>query len=230
MLVSSPIHLDAFLRAGTEPVVIARILSATAPMSQQLALDLERNFQSRVTEIFGCSEAGSLAWRETGSETEWHIMEAFDIEVANGRARVRAGHLPDDVPLSDQIELLDGRRFRWLGRDQDMINIAGKRGSLAHLNHQLSSVPGVVDGVIFLPAEDSSRLAALVVAPDVDVSAILDALRTSIEPAFLPRPLYKVAALPRQETGKLARQAMLDLYEAKRREARDNGKSATDIV
>ena len=65
---------------------------------------------------------------------------------------------------------------------------------------------------IFLPDEDSSRLAALVVAPDLEPSEILAQLRPCIEPAFLPRPLYRVPALPRQETGKLARNKLVELY------------------
>ena len=107
---------------------------------------------------------------------------------------------------------MDGGRFRWLGRAQDMINIAGKRGSLADLNHRLQAIPGVVDGVIFLPDENSPRLAALVVAPDLEAAEILAQLRPDIEPAFLPRPLYRVPELPRQETGKLARNKLVELY------------------
>ena len=38
---------------------------------------------------------------------------------------------------------------------------------------------------------------------------ILDALRSAMDPAFLPRPLRKVEQLPRNETGKLPRAALL---------------------
>ena len=41
------------------------------------------------------------------------------------------------VPLSDLIELQADRRFLLHGRHADLINIAGKRTSLAYLNHQL---------------------------------------------------------------------------------------------
>ena len=107
-----------------------------------------------------------------------------------------------------------------------MINIAGKRGSLAHVNPRLAQVPGVVDGVIFLPSEDSKRLAALVVAPGLEPSAILDALKEAIDPAFLPRPLYMVPMLPRQETGKLARKMVLDLFETQRSLSQDDDEPA----
>ena len=81
-------------------------------------------------------------------------------------------------------------------------------------------------GVIFLPTEDSKRLAALVVAPGLEPSAILDELKEAIDPAFLPRPLYMVPMLPRQETGKLARGMVLDLFESRRSIANDDGQPA----
>ena len=56
------------------------------------------------------------------------------------------------------------------------------------------------------------------VAPDGDPAAILHALRQRIDPVFLPRPLILVEALPRNDTGKLPRAALLALY------ARTHGK------
>ena len=225
-VVSSPIHLESLLRSGIEGVEVDYILSATAPMSQKLALELEDRFSARVNEVFGCSEAGSLAARATTRESLWTIAEPFRFENLEDKVRISAPHLPEPVILNDIVELVGESQFRWLGRDQDMVNIAGKRGSLAHLNHRLARIPGVIDGVIFLPSEDSKRLAALVVAPGIEPSAILDALKESIDPAFLPRPLYLVPMLPRQETGKLARKMVLDLYETARSTAADHAETA----
>jgi acyl-coenzyme A synthetase/AMP-(fatty) acid ligase len=225
-IVSSPIHLESLLRSGIDGIGIDYILSATAPMSQKLAGDLESRFGARVNEVFGCSEAGSLASRATATETLWNIAAPFRFEVLEDTVRVSASHLPETVVLNDIIELVGESQFRWLGRDQDMINIAGKRGSLAHLNYRLTRIAGVVDGVIFLPGENSRRLAALVVAPGLEPSAILDELKEAIDPAFLPRPLYVVPMLPRQETGKLARKMVLDLFEARKHIAENDGELA----
>jgi len=54
------------------------------------------------------------------------------------------------------------------------------------------------------------RLGALVEAPGHDEADILALLRQRIDPVFLPRPLRIVEALPRNATGKLPRQALLD--------------------
>jgi acyl-coenzyme A synthetase/AMP-(fatty) acid ligase len=57
------------------------------------------------------------------------------------------------------------------------------------------------------------------VAPGKSARALRAALRRHIDPAFLPRPLHLVEALPRSENGKLTRQALLDLVAALEAEA-----------
>jgi acyl-coenzyme A synthetase/AMP-(fatty) acid ligase len=118
--------------------------------------------------------------------------------------------------MGDVIEITGPQRFLLHGRTADLINIAGKRGSLAHLNHQLNAIPGVVDGVFFLREEESGenrvpRLAAVVVAPSLDAVSLVERLRERIDPVFLPRPLLFVERLPRSASGKLPRQALLSL-------------------
>jgi acyl-coenzyme A synthetase/AMP-(fatty) acid ligase len=101
------------------------------------------------------------------------------------------------------------------GRHADLINIAGKRASLAYLNQQLGAIPGVEDGVFLPPADEAAdsvaRLAALVVAPAHTPASLMQALRERIDPIFLPRPLLFVDALPRNATGKLPARLALEL-------------------
>ena len=52
---------------------------------------------------------------------------------------------------------------------------------------------------------------ALVVAPAITRAELLAALRAQIDPAFLPRPLLWVDALPRNAQGKLPKAELLAL-------------------
>ena len=54
----------------------------------------------------------------------------------------RAAH-DEPVALGDHIQLVDEQHFELGARLQDVVNIAGKRNSIAYLNHQLLSIPGV---------------------------------------------------------------------------------------
>lgn len=212
-LVSSPVHLKALLGSGVTAAGIERVYCATAPLAAELAEAIEARFDTRLFEVFGCSESGILAGRYTAKETPWHLCDLFELEAHATGVRVKAAHLPEDVLLQDIIEIKDDHCFVWLGRHQDMVNIAGKRGSLADLNRRLLTIPGVTDGVIFNPGDDSGRLAAMVVAPRLQPSDVLGALKQVVDSVFLPRPLYMVKALPRQETGKLQNAAVMDLFE-----------------
>jgi acyl-coenzyme A synthetase/AMP-(fatty) acid ligase len=73
----------------------------------------------------------------------------------------------------------------------------------------------VTDGV-FLPPEDAderptARMQAFVIAPDRSAEEILADLRTRIDPVFLPRRVVRVDSLPRNEIGKLPREALRGL-------------------
>ena len=132
--------------------------------------------------------------------------------------RAHGGHIETLAPLNDIIEPTSDTHFLLHGRIADLINIAGKRHSLASLNHLLNTVPGVLDGAFYMPDENGqdqiTRLAACVVAPGLNAPRLLAALRDHIDPVFLPRPLLFVDALPRNCTGKLPRAALQALFEA----------------
>ena len=213
VLVSSPIHLETLLKSGVKVVGLERILTATAPLSPELAVSLENAFSTRVQDVFGCSESGILATRNTSTEELWNYSDVFDLSQSPEGIQIRADHLPEDVLLPDIVELVGNHRYRWLGRQADMVNIAGKRGSLDDINHRLRELPGVVDGIVFARDDQPDRLAALVVAPGVEVSGILSDLKDRVEPVFLPRPIYKVDMLPRQETGKIAVKAVHAMFD-----------------
>src|SRR5690606_29008667 len=126
-------------------------------------------------------------------------------------------HLAGPVLLADIVEVLPGGRFRLCGRQSDLLEIAGKRASLGDLTQRLLALPGVLDAALVQLEPDACgvrRLAAAVVAPGLDEATLRQALRHAVDPVFLPRPLRLVAALPRNETGKLTRRALLELVSA----------------
>ena len=217
VLVSTPIHLRTLLGTDVDLPVLDLIVSATAALSPQLALDAERRFAARLLEIYGSTETGQIAIRRTIETQEWLLWPEVDLTVDDGRAWAQGGHVEQQTPMGDVLELTGERRFILHGRTEDLVNIAGKRGSLGYLNHHLNAIPGVLDGTFFVREDERSaatgvtRLAAFVVAPGLDAASLLDQLRERIDPVFLPRPLLFVERLPRNGTGKLPREALESL-------------------
>lgn len=215
VLVTTPIHLRALVESGVMLPPIAAMMSATAPMPPELARTAEEHFGAPMLEVFGSTETCVIASRRAADDEPWALYEGVHLHPQPDGTAVEAPQLETPITLADIVSLQDeGRRFRLCGRHADLLEIAGKRASVGDLTRRLLAVPGVQDGVIFQLDGDVigvKRIAALVVAPGLDEHTILEALRHSIEPVFLPRPLRLVDALPRNETGKLPRAALLDL-------------------
>jgi acyl-coenzyme A synthetase/AMP-(fatty) acid ligase len=234
VLVTSPVHLRALLSNEQAMPQASLVLSATAPLSEKLAIDAEARLGAPLIEIYGSTETGQIATRRTSQTAAWELFPGVGLEArpaagdgnrADHDVWASGGHVEVPVPMGDALELVDETHFLLHGRKADLINIAGKRTSLAYLNHQLNAIPGVIDGVFFMPddhpgtvtgtiandGERVTRLIALAVAPGLAIADLQRALRERIDAAFLPRPLLFVDSLPRNATGKLPRDVVAEL-------------------
>ncbi|HAF44540.1 MAG TPA: beta-hydroxyacyl-ACP dehydratase [Gallionellaceae bacterium] len=215
-LITTPVHLRTLLAEAKEIPSVDFVLCATALLAPQLAAESEVRFGAPLYEIYGCTEAGMVASRRTTAGAAWQLLPGVEMQQDDQGVRVRGGHVEIESTLSDVIERNADGTFLLHGRTADLVNIAGKRTSLASLNHHLNSIPGVQDGVFLMPDDGDgavTRPLAFVVAPGLNPQRILDALRNSVDAVFLPRPLYFVEALPRNTTGKLTRESLLRLRE-----------------
>ena len=208
----TPFHLRVWLESGAR-ASIESLVSATAPLSVALARMAEVRTGANLYEIYGCTEAGQIATRRTTESPVWHAYDGLRLWTDGDEGMVSGGHVDQPTRLMDIIEVLgDGSRLLLHGRSADLVNIAGKRNSIGYLNHQLSAIPGVLDGAFYLPDDaaesEAGRLMAFAVAPGLTVPQVMAMLRKRIDAAFMPRPLVLVERLPRQATGKLSREAL----------------------
>ncbi|MCL2344765.1 MAG: AMP-binding protein [Desulfobulbus sp.] len=214
-LVTTPFHLRKLVEADIDFPPIAGIVSATAPLSAELAIQAETRLNASIMEIYGSTETGQIATRRTAREDTWRIYDGIEIDLQANGPVVTGGHLEGPQLLNDVIQIEGDGRFRLLGRNSDIVNVAGKRNSLASLNQILTHLPGVVDGVFCAPhaeqQQEIARLAAFVVAPALSAHDLQTALLQKIDPIFLPRPIVFLDALPRERSGKLTADAQADL-------------------
>ncbi|RYZ00325.1 MAG: acyl-CoA synthetase, partial [Comamonadaceae bacterium] len=220
-LVTTPFHLKTLLQSGVAIPPVDLLLSATAPLSPQLAAQAEEATGGVLLEIYGSTETGQVAWRRPTATEVWETFGAITVRaetLADAAAEATAERyvfegdfLPAPTPMADVLELLDARRFRLFGRANDLIHVAGRRSSLGHLNYHLNSIPGVQDGAFWIPEEVADgvvRPVAFVVAPELSAAAITAVLRERLEGVFVPRRVVHVDALPREGTGKLTVRAL----------------------
>ncbi len=213
-------------RTCTWPVVHAW-LSATAPLESPWRRRSKQRSAAPVFEIYGSTESSQLAWRRT---TQGRCLAALarcavDAKRVTRPRRRRPRGRVCAVVRPDRSARPDGRSLLH-GRHADLINIAGKRTSLAYLNHQLAAIDGVEDGAFYMPDEPSGdaaglqvvRLAAFVVAPQLARPALMAALRASGRSDFsaaTPGLGRGSAAQPHGQAA--ARSALQSLYDQSKR-------------
>lgn len=215
ILITTPIHLKACIESSVKFPKISLIISATAPLSKKLAESAERLLDTRVFEIYGCTEAGSLATRQTTKSNAWELLGETKLTGNNDQCYIEATYLPQPIKLPDIIKNYDNGLFELQGRSTDLINMGGKRTSLSELNYHLNQINKVQDGSYFVPPQndrDHKRLIAFVVANELRAEDILEALKQYLDPVFLPRPIYFVDHLPRNSSGKLTHESLLETF------------------
>ena len=215
VLVSTPLHLRTMVESDQAFPATALIVSATAPLDKDLAARVEARFGGRMLEMFGATETCIFASRRTASEASWQLYPQVTLQPQEAGTLVNAPWFAEPTMLQDVVELEEGNRFAVRGRNSDVIEVAGKRASLADLTRRVMAIEGVTDAVVFQPDGESvasiRRVAALVVAPGLSAKEVLARLAPGVDPAFMPRPLRVVDRLPRNEVGKLAREKLLQL-------------------
>jgi len=214
VLITTPLHLRALVESGLAFPALERVLSATAPLDEGLARAAEDRLGAPVLDVYGCSEAGCMALRRASREQRLTPLPGLSFATGSGgETTVNATHLDLPVPLGDRLCFEDDGRFRLAGRLGDLINVAGKRGSLGEITCRLLEVPGVEDAVAFAPpGEDGGQRPAALYAGRAGRRAVRAHLLATLDDVFVPRPLIRVDRLPRTEASKLPRSALLALY------------------
>lgn len=207
ILVSTPVHLRVLKESGIEMPAVDRVFSATAPLPAALARDVETMFGADLREIFGTTETGSIGWRNTAHEESFHLLHGMELKQRDNASAISARHISPPFVLPDNLATAGDGDFRIAGRSNDIVNVAGKRMSLAGLNATLTGIDGVMDGAFLAPGDDGAgpvnRLVAFVAAPGLSDADIRSALRDRLDSAFIPRRVIFVDSLPRNAAGKL---------------------------
>lgn len=214
VLVTTPTHLR-HLSAGDWHNLSA-VISATDTLSEKLARDTHAILGQSPVEIYGSTETLSFAHRQTLCDSLWQLYPGCRLwQDDQGQTWLRAAHLPATVILHDRISLDAQDRFAVLGRRGDMVKIGGKRASLSELNRRLLDIEGVEDGFFYLQHSEvgEDRLAAVVVS-SLRKQQIRQGLQPYLDEVFLPRKIHFVAAIPRNQAGKLSKSAQESLLAA----------------
>lgn len=210
ILVTTPIHLKALIDSKLEYPQISKIISATAPLSIELAQLAGDRFGCGVEEIYGCTEGGSIATRETIKNELWKPLDGITVTQDKESFILTGSHLSEPIHLQDQL-VIRPEGFKLEGRNTDMLNVGGKRYSLADLNLKLSEIKGITDSIVFLRDPLANDRPVAIVVSSRPEREIKMELAKKVDPVFVPRPILIADRLPRNETGKLIQASLIKM-------------------
>ncbi len=234
ILVSSPAFLS---RAGLDELPsasrVAGLFSSGAPLPDDTARALKRDWGRAAVEVYGSTETGGVAWRawtDAESRPWWQPIGGTEVDLreeeAGPRLWVRSGCTweEDWMPTGDLARTSTDGRFALLGRADDVLKFEDKRVSLSEMRGRLLQHTWVADArLLLLPGKRALIGAVVVLKPDgraaLDASGKLAMneslrawLRQSYEALLLPRKWRFPETLPDNAMGKTEQARLLALF------------------
>nr|WP_298373131.1 AMP-binding protein [uncultured Halomonas sp.] len=167
VLITAPPPLERLpeeLDWQTAPQVLSRIHSSGAPLSQAASERALRILGVPVSEIYGSSETGGIAWRIQQRSECWTPLPGIEIrDDTQGTLWLRSPFLDttDWQRQADRIAIEESG-FRLLGRIDRILKVGGKRLSLTSMDRTLATYPGVLQARTINLPERNTRLGAIV--------------------------------------------------------------------
>ena len=111
VLVTTPVHLRTLLSSEVEFPAIDLVVSATAPLTQALACEVEAKYHTALLEIYGSTETGQIAMRRSAETAAWRLWPGVTLRIEGDRILAQGGHVEQVTALCDVIELKGEDQF-----------------------------------------------------------------------------------------------------------------------
>jgi acyl-CoA synthetase (AMP-forming)/AMP-acid ligase II len=228
LVVAVPAYYQAMVRlleAGVvdRPDPRCRFASSSAPLTAALRRSFTALGHTRLTDIYGSTEAGGIAFRH--KDGPWTVQPHVAVRVdADGALWVRSPSVSFETAdgfyrIGDIVSPTDNG-FVLLGRGDDVVKIGGRRIALGEIQTALEAFPEILRAAVFsVERRGALRLAAVIepvaagAAPDEE--AIKKYLRGRLADHKVPGIIRVVDRIPLAASGKVARQALPALLEEK---------------
>ncbi len=99
-----------------------------------------------------------------------------------------------------------------VGRDDDMIKIAGHRITSGEVESVINSLEGIVESAaVGIPDEIKGEKLVVFYVGNIDEKTIVTKVREMLGPIYVIDKIYKVERLPKSRSGKIVRRVLRDL-------------------
>jgi len=218
VIVSSPAHLSRIPSLEWPANALKAVFCSGAPLVTEAALIAKSQLEHSITEVYGSTETGGIAWREQDKSPAWVCLPGVEINQTQDTSllQVRSPHLPDRnwFTSADQVTLYEDGRFNLCGRADRIAKVGGKRISLNAIERILEQQPGVATARVILLPERGDRLGAVVILDNDGNKQLVDqgksavnqqlkqALENQVDRIAIPRYWRYLGEMPQNRQGK----------------------------
>jgi acyl-coenzyme A synthetase/AMP-(fatty) acid ligase len=222
VLVSIPAHYRAVQPAPLAGGPLHTAFSSAGVLPEQDDLAFHHSTGTAITEIYGSTETGGIAYRRRGAGiTELQPFEYVDVKIEGERLHVRSDFLSAELEkdrggyflTADRVAPAHSPGFEILGRTDGIVKVGGKRVDLASVRQAILALSGVRDAHVFsIPVKSGRENEILaVLSGRMSGDQVVRELKSALPPYALPRRVKVVEQIPLTATGKINRDAVMKL-------------------
>ncbi len=205
-----------YLESGNLPSIPSTCCFATsgAPVSDPLRDRFTELTGCRLTDLYGSTEAGGVAYRHDNGP--WIVQPHVEMRISpQGFLEVCSPSVsfgePDSFYRIGDLVRLEDRGFVLVGRKDDVVKIGGRRVALGEVLEVVEACPSVLNAAVLASeVRGEIRLVAYVErdADNAGLESIKTFVRERVADHKVPQVIKVVEQLPRTPAGKIDRQKL----------------------
>ena len=217
-IVTTPAFLKRIDRASLKIRADWHLFSSTGLLDKKVNDLAKYVFGVDVTEIYGSTEAGAMAYRRRSENDLWTRLSVVSLKTdEHGSIECCSGYTGDNVwiHVGDVVNMKNENEFELIGREDSIVKVEGKRISVQQIDRQILMDKHFKDSyTIYCRSDKREYIASFIVLNNSNRNLedmklyVIDYLKGYFETVVLPKKIYFVDSIPRTEIGKIDRKAL----------------------
>lgn len=199
------------------------VFSSTGALDKETSDLCIETFNTDAIEIYGSTEGGGMAYRKKSEKDLWTRLKIVKLKVnENGSLFCSSGYTGEGlwVHVGDVVDMKNENEFELLGREDSIVKIEGKRISVQQIDRQILQDKNFIDSyTIYCKSDKREYAASFIVLKDANANKdnmrkyIKDYLKGYFEKIVIPKKIYFIERIPRNELGKIERKKLDEIME-----------------
>lgn len=217
VLITTPSFLKTMQKYNFQPVVPPQVIICAGAKLEDKTFEYARNIAKRVIEIYGSTETGIIAYRETEHENLALMPGIKILEAEQDYTKISTKYSHQTINILDDRIQLENEKIKFISRTGKTLKILEKRIDATQYEAKISTHPLVNESYCF---ENSNKLATLIALNPEGAEFIIKHgkhelikdIKSQLKTEILPQKWEFIDIIPRNEKGKIDKTLIDELF------------------